>query len=667
MTRKFLILASLSLVLILTPEVAHALSWPSLENWLLIPMAKFMIGIAALFTQLGGVLLNSVIIYTVVDMAKHYKELPEITTAWTAVRDIANMGFIFVLLYAAIQTILGVGKGTKQLIVNIVIAAILINFSLFFTQLVIDAGNVIAIAFYDIIAPNAAGADGNLRVMTRGLSNAYTTALSLPSLWETTNISMGNIIAIGVMGPMILLIAAFNFFAVAFLLIIRYAVLILLLILSPIVFVSGVLPGMGKYKSQWVSALFGQSFFPAVYFLLTWISLVILGGLKRAVNGDNSNWPNTLGAGGGGGSYSPDSIGLLLMFGVAIVFMVASVVIAKQVADKAGGGIGKLTSGAMSRAGAMSFGMAGRMGRGTLGRFGAGMASSETVKNMIDKGGITGRAGRLALAAGNKSSKSSWDMRSTGLSKTLGAGKAPKGGFNKDKENRDARAAEIAKALQPREEVRTGLAENENETKRTYDEAVQRAGKDSSGRINRTPQVIAAEREYQKALMKNRRVSERSEKFAEREKTDIFGTEGMGGAISNKLKDVSQNMQDKAEQADAYADNAHADLSSSTSTPEEREEAKNRLEASDKEARRLRKAASFLSSVGRVAGLRRDERKERGEKAKNWEKTLREKKGKEMSEQLKKIIEKEKEISEKLDEGAEKEEKEEKPKTEGGA
>src|SRR3989344_8413098 len=127
-------------------------------NILLAPLgwlAILILQIASLFTYLGGVILNFVVQWTVVEMAQHLKEIGTIDTAWKTIRDVANIGFIFFLLYAAIKTILGMGDNTQKLIVNIVVVAILINFSLFFTKVVIDASNILAVTFYDAIAPNA--------------------------------------------------------------------------------------------------------------------------------------------------------------------------------------------------------------------------------------------------------------------------------------------------------------------------------------------------------------------------------------------------------------------------------------------------------------------------------------------------------------------------------
>ena len=72
-----------------------------------------------------------------------------IPLAWAIVRDFSNIFFILVLLYVAIQTILGMGHETKKVVVNVVIMALLINFSMFFTKVVIDSSNILALVFYN--------------------------------------------------------------------------------------------------------------------------------------------------------------------------------------------------------------------------------------------------------------------------------------------------------------------------------------------------------------------------------------------------------------------------------------------------------------------------------------------------------------------------------------
>ena len=76
-----------------------------------------------------------------------------ITTIWTIVRDFSNIFFILILLYAAFQVILGLGHGGgKKIVASVILIALLVNFSLFISRVVVDAGNVLGLIFYNKIA-----------------------------------------------------------------------------------------------------------------------------------------------------------------------------------------------------------------------------------------------------------------------------------------------------------------------------------------------------------------------------------------------------------------------------------------------------------------------------------------------------------------------------------
>ncbi|OGI59716.1 hypothetical protein A2814_00165 [Candidatus Nomurabacteria bacterium RIFCSPHIGHO2_01_FULL_38_19] len=80
--------------------------------------------------------------------------------AWKIVRDFSNIFFILILLYVAIKMTLGLGGAEiKKMIVNVVIVALLINFSMFFTKIVIDSSNILALIFYNKIAVNVKNSD----------------------------------------------------------------------------------------------------------------------------------------------------------------------------------------------------------------------------------------------------------------------------------------------------------------------------------------------------------------------------------------------------------------------------------------------------------------------------------------------------------------------------
>ena len=403
-------------------------------------IAQLMLNLVSLLTGLAGVVLNGVVYHTIVNVSQNYEKISGIDVAWKTIRDIGNMGFIFVLLYAAIQQILGVGSDNKKLIVKIIVVAVLINFSLFFTKVIIDISNLLALTFYEAIVPGVAGKGFE----SLGLSNAFMQHMDLTSLYKATggSLTLSSILTVGVMGSVMLLITAFVFFAVALMFIIRYVVLIFVLILSPIAFLSYVLPEMDQYRKQWKDALIHQAFFAPIYFALTWVTVKILAGIM------GTEVFGTAGPLSGVGSIAVSSttasftdggfFSTFINFMVVIVFLIVSLVISKEWASKTPGGVGKLTSWAMGAAGGATFGLAARAGRYTLGASAEAFKESKAYKR-LEAVSPNNRLARLTLAAADKTRTSSFDVRGAGMGSLLsGAGVNPgqaggKGGFVAEK------------------------------------------------------------------------------------------------------------------------------------------------------------------------------------------------------------------------------------------
>jgi len=380
-------------------------------------VAGIVLKLMSLVTGLSGVILNWVIDYTIVNMKDHYDKIKAIDTAWSTIRDVANMGFIFVLLYASIQMILGAGSKTRELIINIVIAALLVNFSLFFTKVVIDASNVLTLTFYNAMVPG--GTTGGVTILNAGLSNALMEPLGLTSLFKASSIiGIPNIITIGVMGSAMLLISAFIFFSIAMMFIVRYVVLILVLILSPIAFVSNVIPGLSGVAKQWKDALVSQAVFAPVYMLLTWITISVFQSLFSNNTHDlAAALTGTIVSSGGQDkiSYTAGSIETLFNFIVVIVFLVLTLIISKQISSKAGGVVNKFTGALTGFASGVAFGGAGALGRRSFGNIGARVAENPELIKKVEEG-TASRKERLQLWAGRKLASSSFDLRNTAVS-----------------------------------------------------------------------------------------------------------------------------------------------------------------------------------------------------------------------------------------------------------
>ncbi|MBX4181524.1 hypothetical protein KW807_01505 [Candidatus Parcubacteria bacterium] len=417
--------------------------------------------VAEWLTHISGVVLNFTVIYTVVNMRENISG-GTIETAWKTMRDIGNMGFIFVLLYAAIMTIIGQGQDNQKLIMKIVVVAALINFSLFATKMVIDISNIIALTFYDAIAPGALAFN-----VSQGLSASLMEPLKLGTIYNTVGglLNGRQLLIIGIAGTILSLIAAFIFFAISIMLVIRFVVLIFTLVLSPIAFLSFVLPGMNKYKDQWWNALSGQAFFAPIYFAMTWIVVVVSKSVLKG-GGSLGQIAGVVGADGKVSAPPADAIGMLVNFLIVTAMLVFSLVAAKDWSSKTPGGIGKLTSWATGKAGSLSMGAAGWTGRRFIGGGADAIANNQNLKDRASKGSMIAK---LQLAAARKTAGASFDMRATGIGGAVGAGKPTgKGGFTEFKKKKAEEEAKYAASLAPGNEVIDQAEQELEKAKNTY-------------------------------------------------------------------------------------------------------------------------------------------------------------------------------------------------------
>ena len=251
-----------------------------------------------------------------------------IATGWKMVRDLLNLFFIFILLYVAIATIIQYGSFGKDTIVKIIIAAVLINFSLMMTKMVIDSSHILAWSFYDKIKERQiTDKDGNKTtspiipeeitvkgITTKNLAGVFMAGfnpqrLLIPSNTTKTAQAKGASEAmsdgsgiIGVIWQAILImglasvlnfVVAFILFAGAIMFIIRVVVLWFLLLFSPLAFAHLILPAFKQYSNKWWDALIKQAFFaPAFLFLFYLVTMMVNGGFLDAVIKGYKNAPS---------------------------------------------------------------------------------------------------------------------------------------------------------------------------------------------------------------------------------------------------------------------------------------------------------------------------------------------------------------------------------------
>lgn len=421
-------------------------------------------GIGFLLLQIGGVLLwlaGTLFTLSVEFSILYFKSFVESITAinagWEVIRDLINMGFIFVLLYIAITTILDIGKGKRGTIVSLIIAALLINFSLFFTKVVIDASNIIALQFYEAIAParvenaNPDSFLGALDNLDGGISDVFMDGINAASVYSSGDDleQVGDAAASGVvgddeksvlvmiLGSVFLTIMAFIFFSAAILFIVRFILLIILMILSPVAFLGLMLPKFKGQSDKWWKTLIDQSFFAPVFMVLIYLVATII---------QSEGFGNLAGEASLADAFAGQgSIVIILNFVIVAGLAVAALVISKgMMANTAKGAVNWATK----TAGRLSFGTAGLIGRQTIGRGATALSKSEAVQKAARRipfgrqlyGGLKGVSG------------ASFDARGTGLVSGIARGQGiqlggvgRKGGFEEYKKEKQKKIEQFDK------------------------------------------------------------------------------------------------------------------------------------------------------------------------------------------------------------------------------
>ena len=167
--------------------------------------------------------------------------------AWSFFRDIANVIFVLLFLWVIFSQISSIGisnYGIKKILPKLIVGAILINLSFYLCQLAIDLSNILGYSLKGIIESAASQIGGG----TVDWSAAVLSGLALAGT------AIFAFLAIG--GP-VLISTLLVLLAILVTLIVRQAVIILLVAISPVAFAAWLLPNTEGLFKKWVSTFRG--------------------------------------------------------------------------------------------------------------------------------------------------------------------------------------------------------------------------------------------------------------------------------------------------------------------------------------------------------------------------------------------------------------------------
>jgi hypothetical protein len=277
-----------------------------------------------------------------------------VRAGWSISRDVANMFFIFIVLWMALATIFQFESySAKRLLPKLIIVALLVNFSLPIGLFVINTTNAIAKVFYDtaieggslsekmliiselqetsraierqkVVEADESGTGGSpaggvacdqkfKELQSVGIWKRLVHGFGFAQADIDTATTAYNDCVIGSMKTglkkhedstfafklasifwklIIGLVASFVFFAGAIFLLVRYLSLVILLIFGPLAFLFMILPATQEHWNKWWNKLTQWSFFAPVFLFMIMLSIRVSGSiLPFQVASDTSNAP----------------------------------------------------------------------------------------------------------------------------------------------------------------------------------------------------------------------------------------------------------------------------------------------------------------------------------------------------------------------------------------
>ncbi len=458
--KTYLFIGALVALLLITPDVTHAQGVTDLLKFV---DPTYYIGklfelivlpLAAGAMAFTGMILDYAVRFSL-GTAYIFGNLTVINQSWVVIRDICNLFFIFTLIWISIQTIVNLSNfDTKRRLTQLIIAALIINFSLYFTKVFVDVSNIFGNWLYGGILASlkANGA-------STSISALIASKLEIFRLWEDP---AGNAALLaktlndsGIITPVlkliVVLVATYVFMYTAILFMTRAVTIIFLLVLSPIGFIGGLLPQIEEYSKKWWGELVDAVTFPIVYLLMLYISLQLINNMEAS-----SVWASFFS--GNPAVVAGIDTGKVFKYIIVICALLICLKVAKDSAGQLGKAASGIASGAsnfMTRVGSSGIALTAFGGRRFIGSRAANMTQNENLQNMA-AGKVGSNAfsrsvnqirGKASLAVARKGAESSFDIRGAApfasIAKTVGVdvGKpGGKGGFSqmtKDQEKAD--------------------------------------------------------------------------------------------------------------------------------------------------------------------------------------------------------------------------------------
>lgn len=249
---------------------------------------------------------------------------PMVTTGWSIILSFTNLGFVLAIIVMAFATILRQESyGMKQILWKLIVAALLVNFSLVICGAFISVSDILTNYFLSKITSdngavgtttNVATAIGNffkiqMLAKVQDTFDATSVKSAATSLANTAGAAGIVVIVGGVFVNIFSLLIFITILAMVVMLLIRYVYLGIILIFSPIVWLLWILPSTATYWHQWWKEFLRWTFFPPIVLFFLYLSLTTMNGLTADKEGTGMT----------GGTSAKNVVDARLTFGIDVI------------------------------------------------------------------------------------------------------------------------------------------------------------------------------------------------------------------------------------------------------------------------------------------------------------------------------------------------------------
>ena len=216
-------------------------------GWLVCPVINFMARIAdAAFAMIADNFLK---------IEPGLASGGEVQAAWGIMRNIANGAFIIMFLAIIMSQLTGFGisnYGIKKMLPRLIIAAILVNLSIYICQIAVDLSNILGYGLRAGLGGIGDGISAANSVLKSGQGGETWGGIALTVLAGATAAVLALAVLIGALVSGLVVMVT-----IAALLIARKALIVILIVISPLAFVAFLLPNTEKFFSKWRSTFVG--------------------------------------------------------------------------------------------------------------------------------------------------------------------------------------------------------------------------------------------------------------------------------------------------------------------------------------------------------------------------------------------------------------------------